>query len=196
MWHKYLMTVTGLLVFFFGQINITSAAVDNPRLSIQVQGGDTGASSSAGSLFLDATAISLITSSTPIDIADTDFNLTASFVSSTGNTLGAVTSYNNGTITIGGLLSATFNNLSIVNLGNSANFTADLVYTGGSIIGGLSGGRIEGALFNLSGDLSNDFTAANVLADLGPVAVPLPAAAWFFVPALLALFGFGTRRKA
>ena len=63
------------------------------------------------------------------------------------------------------------------------SFEANLIYTSGSLKGGLTGGRLEGI-----GDTSN------LAAKLGPV-VPVPAAVWLFGSGLIGLIGVA-RRKA
>ncbi len=185
------MTVFSFLLLNLFMLGSAQAVVPDPRLSVQTLSTDTGASSSAGSLIMDATAISLILTSGPIDIADIDFNLTADYNSTNANTH----NFTNGVLTIGSSVLATFDSLDIFDLGASATFAADLTYTGGDLVGSLTTGRIEGGLFNINGDLDGTFYATTLIADVGAVAaVPLPAAAWLFIAGLVGL-GTAARRK-
>lgn len=162
---------------------LASAAVVLPYLDIQDTAGDAGASITATTFDIDSSAIAIITGTNPTTsinlIPDEIFTLT-----STGSYDGTLGSFS-GSFTVGsGLLSGTFTDLVVVNLGTSISYQGDLVYTGGSLAGGFTGGRIEGT----------DGTIGNV-AKLGAV-VPVPAAVWLFGSGLLALIGIAKKKKA
>lgn len=120
-----------------------------------------------------------------IDIADELFNLTSTGTYDSTN--GGLFS---GTFTIGGLLSGSFTNLAVSAPATifgitSSSFGGDLFYTGGSLAGSLTTGRIEGT-----------FNGDNLKAKVGAVSVvPVPAAVWLFGSGLLGLVGVA-RRKA
>ena len=100
-------------------------------------------------------------------------------------------------LTAGTLLSATFSNFTLVDLGfGFGTFSADLSYTGGSLQGGLTSGRIEGAISNAIPGVSNTvpFTADTVTAKVGPVVVPVPAAVWLFGSGLIGLVSLARRK--
>jgi hypothetical protein len=103
----------------------------------------------------------------------------------------------------GAALSASFSNLSIVYTGfGTASWYADLTYTGGSLAGSLTGGRVEGGFSGITGFtdptdiglslLGQTFSGAGN-AKLGAV-VPVPAAVWLFGSGLLGLAGIARRR--
>lgn len=171
----------------------TNADVVLPALDITTYAGDTGVASDGSTLSMDATAFSIFTNGAPIDIPDVDFSLTAAFNSFAG---GITYLFNNGSLSAGTLLTATFNEMTILSIGGGQGFfTADLTYTGGSLIGGLTSGRIEGTFLNAtSGDFSGAFTADTIIAKAGAV-VPVPAAVWLFGSGLLGLIGIA-RKKA
>jgi len=110
-----------------------------------------------------------------------------------------------GTLSVTGseTLSASFTNLSVVYtdlLGlTTLQFNADLTYTGGTLVGSLGGGRIEGSLFanlgfsNGQSLLGETFTASGGIAKIGAV-VPVPAAVWLFGSGLLGLVGIARRK--
>lgn len=164
-----------------GISNASSVAL--PALDIQNFNVDSGMSLTSSTLNIGATAFSIITNSTPIDIPDVAFSLSSSGSYDAGTGIGSF----NGSITIGSLLMADFTQLSIYNTGGGGyQFFGDVTYTGGSMIGNLKAGRIEGATSN----------ANNVVATLGQVTVvPVPAALWLFGSGLLGLAGIA-RRKA
>ena len=166
------------------------AAVDKPQLDISL-----GTLSSDGTnLSIDALVIAIITDVGGINIdPDEDFSLDA--VLATG--MGSLTAGDAGDP----LLTATLSSFTLVNLGfGFGQFFADLSYTGGSMQGGLAGGRIEGAFQNAdpaSFAVSTPFTADTVIAKIGPVTViPVPAAVWLFGSGLLGLIGIAKRNKA
>ena len=101
----------------------------------------------------------------------------------------------------GAALSATFTNLSIVyTFAGLADWNADLTYTGGSLVGGLSGGRVEGGftgiagMFTTSQSLLGQTFSATGIAKVGAV-VPVPAAVWLFGSGLLGLAGIARRKQ-
>lgn len=169
-----------------------SAAVLTPQLDIQTLTGDSAVSSIGGSLVMDGTAIAMITGTGPLDIPDEDFSLSATYFASSGS----AHMFTGGTLSIGSLLTAVFDNLTIVSLGGGmATFYADLTYTGGSLQGSFTTGRIEGSFFNAtSADFSGDFSANTMISKVGQVVVPVPAAFLLFGSGLIALFGVARRR--
>lgn len=172
---------------------VASADVVFPALDIATLAGDTGVSSDGTTLTMDATAFSIVTDSGFIEIPDVDFSLTASYSSFDG---GITYTFINGSLTAGTLLSASFGTMDILSLGSTGNFLADVTYTGGSLTGGLTSGRIEGLFSNAtSGDFSSAFNADSVIAKVGPV-VPVPAAVWLFGSGLIGLIGVARRKKA
>jgi len=197
MWNKIIKTgipVAASLLFTAA----ANAGVVYPALDIQQYSADTGVTSTATGLMMDGTAITLINADNSVyyDFADQNFSLTSDASGS-------------GTLSVGGgsILTATFSNLSLVDLGNLpgglfagfGNFDADLMYTGGSMAANLQTGRIEGAFRNATGaiQLGSTFTANNLTAKIGELqAVPVPAAVWLFGSGLLGLLGMVKRKKA
>ncbi len=161
---------------------ISNATVALPALDIQNFGTDSGMSLSATTLNIGATAFSIATSGTPIDIPDVAFSLSSSGSYDATTGIGSF----NGNITIGSLLTADFTQLSFYDLtGGDYQFFGDVTYTGGSMMGNLTGGRIDGVT-----------NANSVVAKLGQITVvPVPAALWLFGSGLLGLAGIA-RRKA
>ncbi len=164
---------------------IANAAVVRPALDIQLFSGDAGAwltetSPGAFDFDIDATAFAIVfddpTSS--IDIPNQSFTLHGTYDDSVMAFYG---SFN----IAGNLLSGTFNDLTVAVLSSgSIDFTANLIYDGGSLSTGLTGGRIEGM------GSTNDLAAK-----LGTVSVvPVPAAVWLFGSGLIALVGFAKRK--
>ena len=165
---------------------VANADVINPKLDIQDLGDDTGASVTATTFDIDATAFAIITDGTTIDIADQAFALT-----STGSFDSVGVGLFSGSFDItGGLLSGTFTNLEVFDLGlGFYDFAGDVTYTGGSLAGSLSGGRFEGIIDNsFAGD-------SIVIGKLGAV-VPVPAAVWLFASGLIGLIGIARRKSA
>jgi len=162
--------------------SVSNADVVLPALDIQNLGGDLGVTLDGTSFTIDATAFTIITSGVPIDITDVPFVLTG-----TGSFDGFTGSFS-GSFSIGSLLSGTFASLDLLSfMPGQGQFGADLVYTGGSLQGGLTGGRIEGVF-------SSNFT--DVVAKVGQVAVvPVPAAAWLFGSGLIGLAGMARRKS-
>ena len=186
-------SLIGLFLFSFLGSTTLYAAVQAPFVNIQDLSTNAGTMSSSGNLTIDATALSVTTvdgSSHPISDG---FSLTGRFSGFSNS------AYNySGTVSIGTILSATFDNLFINQISsNSAVFSADLTYVGGSDIVGLASGRLEGALYGISGLLDGDFTATDTFISVGEIIspVPLPAALWLFMPMLAGLFGMGYRNK-
>jgi len=161
---------------------VLSAAVVPPLIDIIDFGDDVGATLTATSFTIDATAVTISTGGGLIDIPDQAFTLESAWDS---NVDVGIDLYE-GTFTVGGgLLSGSFTELMLIDLtGGSYLFEGDVVYTSGSLKGSLDGGRIEGS-----------FTGTVVTAELGPVVVPVPAAVWLFGSGLLGLVGIA-RRKA
>ena len=161
--------------------SVTNAAVTLPALDIALFPGDGGAVLSglpdSPVLDIDATAFIIVTDdiTSPIEIPDQAFTLHGAFDGT----------FFVGTFDVaGGLLSGTFDNLTLTVLSSgSLDFKTDLLYTSGSLMGGLTGGRLEG--------IGN---TSNLAAKLGAV-VPVPAAAWLFGSGLIGLIGVA-RRKA
>jgi hypothetical protein len=183
-----------------------SAAVVTPSLVVNNLGsqGDMGFTNVAGNLSLDATAhmVSFSVGNT-LDIPDVDLSLTAIYSQSLAPTFHV---FSNGSLNVGSLLTATFQNLYIAEHGGGvASFSADLTYQGGSMKGPLTGGRIEGIFSSalpLTG-FASDFTATTISATVGAVAiaapgntvVPLPPSAWLMFSAMVATLVVGRRRQ-
>jgi hypothetical protein len=150
------------------------AAVLLPAIDIQQMAGDAGVTLSSFIFNIDATAFTIDTGGDPIDIPDEAFILT-----STGFIDGG-SGFFSGVFTVGSLLSGDFIDLAVKVPGNSGSFAGVVAFTGGSLMGGLSGGRLEG-----------DFTGSGLaLTKLGPVtAIPVPSAIWLFASGLISLFG-------
>ena len=168
---------------------ITNAAVVMPALDIALLDGDSGAvltgDPASGFVFdIDATAFKIVTNDidNPIEIPDQSFTLHGTYDGA----------FFFGTFDVaGGLLSGTFDKLKITVLSNgSVDFKTDLIYTSGSLKGGLNGGRLEGIQ-----QVLEDGTQGELFAKLGPVVVPVPAAVWLFGSGLIGLIGVA-RRKA
>lgn len=184
---KQLALATALIV-----PGLVHAAVILPALDIADMGGDAGASVTTSSFNIDATAFLIVfdDSSLNIDITDEAFTLTStsgSYDSLADGGLG----YGSfgGIFTIGGgLLSGSFTFLEVLGYGDGINydFGADLTFASGSLMGGFTGGRIEGLI---SGDI--------IQAKLGEITVvPVPAAVWLFCSGLLGLFGAARRKSS
>ena len=161
---------------------ILHATVVLPALDIQDFSGDVGATLTATTFDIDATAFTIITGGGPIDISDLSFALSSvgSYDGSLGSFVGIFT-------VSGGALSGTLTDLSVISLGGSdIQFGGDVTYTGGSLAGSLIGGRIEGTL-----------SGSGVAAELGPISiVPIPTALWLFGSGLLGLVGMARRKEA
>ena len=202
---KRVTAVLGATLFALAAyVSPVSAAVVTPSyLDIRTLTGDTGVVSSGGNLVMDATATSITTSSgLLIDIVDQDFLLTATYSgSSCGHKMGGsgnhTSPFANGTLSIGSLLTAEFDNLTLMSLGGGiGGFYADLIYTGGSLQDSFTSGPITGIFSNAtSADFSRDFSASFMIAEINPVVVPLPAAFWLFGAGLAGLVGIARRRK-
>ena len=189
----------------------TQAAVVPPALDTAVLAGDTGVSNVGSALTFDGTTYQLAldtTATNVIDIADVDFRLTATY----NHQAGASYFFDNGTLTIGTLLTATFSNLAVQNLGRGiGKFSADLIYTGGTLAGtlttGLLTGRFDSATATATGlmasDYSANFTASNFNAVVGTVnlpgapltAVPVPNSVWLMLSAVAAGWTIARRQR-
>ena len=157
------------------------AAVSFPQLDIQNYSGDAGYADDGTSVSIQATAFELLTApGEPTGLEDELFSLAASIATGSG------------TFTTGTLLSASFENFLIMELEPGLGiFSADLIYTGGSLMGDLTGGRLEGAFSFNDGTGITDVTAK-----VGPVSpVPVPAALWLFGSGLLWLVRTGRSRR-
>jgi len=113
------------------------------------------------------------------------FTFTSVFNSASG--------YYEGSLSIGSLLTADFTNMVVTeNPFGGNDFFADLSYTGGSLMGGLSVGTLSGGYSTnlLTGNISVLATVAEVQA------VPVPAAVWLFGSGLIGLVGIARRKKA
>ncbi len=169
-----------------------SAAIQAPYVNIQDQMADAGTISNAGNLTIDATALSIsILAGSNIPISSS-FSLAGQFsgISNTSYT------FNNGTLSIGTMLSATFDSLSITPLGSDAVISANLNYVSGNSIMGLTSGRLEGTLIGVSGLIDSDFTVLDTFVSVGEISpVPIPATLWMFMPMLAGLFGMGYRNN-
>jgi len=104
------------------------------------------------------------------------------------------------TIDSGAALSATFTGLTITHtFGGIVDWSANLTYTGGSLAGILTSGRVEGGFTGINGFsigqslLGQTFSGSNGIAKVGAV-VPVPAAVWLFGSGLLGLAGIARRK--
>ncbi len=200
-WNNKIITKLAIgLVGLMGMVSGANAALTYPALDIQTLTGDTGITSTATSFTIDATAFKIIldsASSSFIDIPDQTFLLKS-------DTSGAGTISVNG----GSSFSGSFTNLTVYYLGgtfSTGGFTADVNYLGGSLVSGLTSGRIEGGFAGAtySGTpgliipFGTIFTADTISAKLGQVqTVPVPAAVWLFGSGLIGLAGIARRKKA
>jgi hypothetical protein len=190
MWKLYRCGLSVLFSVLFVLYFITGAraAVIIPQFDIHTLGGDEGISSVSGTLDMGATAIAIITHGAPIDITDVEFSLMAQYDSfDSGNTY----YFDDGSLSVGSLLTADFSSLMLRDLGSGmGQFEADLSYTGGSLAGGLSSGRIEGIFYNaVPTDYSSDFTATQLTAKVGPI-VPIPSVVWLLSSGLVVFAKF------
>lgn len=169
------------------------AAIESPRISVQDYSYDAGTVSSGGLLTIDATALSVTPVSEPDYTINEDFQLSADF---SGN-IGTAYTFINGELSIGTLLSATFENLTVTSISSTvAAFSSDLNFTAGSLVAGLTSGRLEGVFNGISGSLNGDFTVTDTFLDVGAIStVPLPAAIWMFFPMLAGIIGLAKYRK-
>lgn len=193
-WPNSMYILTAILCSLCIASGVAHANVALPALDIQLLGGDTGVSSDGTTLTMDATAFTIVTEGDPFDIPDVPFSLSATYDSVDGINY----SFINGSLSAGSLLSADFDNLVLNSLGvGLGTFAADLSYTGGSLVPGLTTGRIVGSFSGAtSGDFATPFTASTDLAGkIGPVVVPVPAALWLFGSGLIGLAGFARRRS-
>ncbi len=157
-----------------------NSLIVKPALDIQDFAGDAGIGLTSFNFNIDATVFAIVTTGDPIDIPDVSFSLTSTGLFDSGQ------GYFSGTFDAGSLLSGSFTNLYVLSLGDAnGQFLGDLNYTGGSLKGNLTAGRIEGT-----------FDSAGIVAKLGSVTVvPVPAAVWLFGSGLIGLIGVA-RRKA
>lgn len=175
--------------------SVSNAEIIFPALDIQKFGADTGLTmtdvgTTSTTLDIDATVIAIILDSigTFDDIADQPFTLTATG-SSTLTSMGSFTFISglfDGSFAVGAggsLLSGTFSGLEISGLDTQPLISGNVSYTGGTLQGNLTGGRLELAT-----------AGSSVAGKLGAV-VPVPAAVWLFGSGLIGLVGIA-RRKA
>ncbi len=182
---KQFVLATALLV-----PGLVHAAVILPGLDIVDMGADSGGSVTLTSFSIDATAFQIVfdDSSLNIDITDEAFVLTSNTGSYDPSADGGL-GYGSfgGTFTVdGGLLAGTFSNLEVFGFGDGVNydFSSNLVFSSGSLMGGFTGGRIEGII-----------DGGILQAKLGEVTVvPVPAAVWLFGSGLLGLVGVARRK--
>ena len=156
-------------------------SIDFPALDIENNSGGAALTDSAFSI--DATAFAIVFADMSfIDIPDQTFTLT-----STGSidTTTADIGYFSGSFDAGSLLTGSFTNLFVGHFGDgTGSFNGDVIFTGGSLAGGLPGGRITGS-----------FTTTSVDAKIGAV-VPVPAAVWLFGSGLVGLIAVARRKAA
>jgi hypothetical protein len=178
--HQYVRQLT--LAALVSLPCIVNAAVSYPALGIANIGSDAGATLSATSFSIEATAFQIVTNGPNIDIADNNFTLMTD--PCIGTCWNGTTGAFDGSFTVGDdLLSGTFTGLALYDdFSGGVAFTGDVVYTGGSLMGSLSGGRLEGVL-----------AGSSVQATLGAV-VPIPAAAWLFGSGLVGLIAVARRK--
>lgn len=168
---------------------VNAAVVTLPALDIATMGGNAGASVTASSFSIEATAFTIVTDTDPIDISDEIFTLTStsgSYDSTADFGMGSGLFSGNFSIS-GGLLSGTFSNLQVFGYGNGIDFDFDaiLAFDSGSLKGGFSTGVLDGII-----------DGTGVTSKLGTISpVPVPAAAWLFGSGLMGLV-FAARRKA
>lgn len=165
----------------------SAVTITFPALDIQDFGTDSGFSVTTSSLNIDATVIGIKLDDIGgfIVIPEESFTLTStsgSFSSTDGG------GYFSGNFTVsGGLLAGTFTDLLVLVLDLEKSIMkveGELVYTSGSLAGGLTGGNIDLAI-----------VGSGVTGKLGQVVVPVPAAVWLFGSGLIGLIGVA-RRKA
>ena len=166
---------------------IANAEVITPALDIALFGEDSGADltyaadgKTPDKFNIDATAFAIVTDviGTSTNIPNQSFTLSGTFDTTTSLFVGIFD-------VAGGLLTGEFTDLLVTQTSATSpfSFEANLTYLSGSLMGGLTGGRLEGV-----GDTSN------LAAKLGAV-VPVPAAVWLFGSGLIGLIGVA-RRKA
>jgi hypothetical protein len=200
-----LSSVIGAAVVGGGLMSTAGAATVNyPYIDVVQQGGDLGvvATGTTPALTMQGTAISIINGPGSVTSFATPatFTLTATYSAALTAADGQPNTYDytNGIISIGNtgsapLLTATFSDLVMQSSGTSLfNYvvaSSPLTYTGGSLVGGLTGGEIVGS-FTVTGanaytssgaaNLSQGYAGDNLTAKVGAV-VPLPAAAWLLL---------------
>ena len=191
---SYSNKIIGLLLALFMLFGATAASATFTFPALELNPVDV--TSNGSGLTMSGLAPFLLSDDTTVLldlIPDLSFTLTSD-TSGTGTLL----------VDGGVALSATFTNLAIVyTFSGMADWNADLTYTGGSLVGGLTAGRVEGGFTGISGSFSTlqsllgqTFSASNGIAKVGPVAVvPVPAAVWLFGSGLLGLAGIARRKS-
>jgi hypothetical protein len=194
-----------------------AVTVPYPYVDVVQQGTDTGvvATGATPTVTMQGTAVSIINGPGSVTnlAPPTTFTLTANYSAALTAADGHPNTYDftNGSITIGNagspaLLTATFSDLVMQSAGTSLfNYviaSSPLVYTGGSLVGTLTGGEIVGSFTVTSASatsqgyaiLSQDFAGNNLTAKVGAV-VPLPATAWLLLWGMGGLGALSWRRK-
>ncbi|MCW9024986.1 MAG: VPLPA-CTERM sorting domain-containing protein [Gammaproteobacteria bacterium] len=164
--------INGALFVVAGMFAIFSIA-NAATIESTTYEGDGGLQSTSSGYLINLTAFNVNDSGTNTGISEIfTLNINTSGIS---------------TLTIGSLLSADVNNFVLTSDHfGGGEFSANLDYTGGSMMGSFTTGTLIG-----------DYTASNqVLASVYEVqAVPVPAAVWLFGSGLIGLAGIA-RRKA
>lgn len=188
---------------FAGVSQAAVVAVEFPMLSSHDVAGDNGMYGDGSTLFIENSYVSqtLAPSGSSVDI-DGNFSLSATFDHVEN---GFEYYFSNGTITIENgtdqWLTAVFDEM-IVNSfsGGFAQFSAELTLTGGSLYTSAvdANAALVGTVTGLtSNNLTNAFSSANVVLDLGDVSpVPLPAPVLLFGAGLVSLLGLRKRKQA
>ena len=190
------MKVRSLLVLLLLLSTQAMATVEFPMLDIQNTAGDIGFSTDGSAMNIDASLIAELYAPGDGTAVAGDVSITADLdqVLNPSQFL-----YNNGSLSIVDngevLLSATFSDLTISVLNNTAFLAATLTYTGGLYAAGLTDGTLEGSLFQLNAsDLAGVAQAATTIIKVGSVtAVPLPLSIYLLGSGLLVLFRLARR---
>lgn len=182
----YKVCMMAALIFVGGY---ASGMAEAAFIEIDTLSGDAGVSNIDGILTIDATATRLLAESGDVDILE-DVSLSAVY----NGFISGVYVFESGTLSIGSLLTAEFDKLSIVSVGGSYGLVVStLNYTGGTLIDSFELGILVGSLLGTTiTDFSQDFTA-DFTAIVGPVVVPIPVAFWLFGSGLIGLFTVARR---
>ena len=174
---------------------IANADVARPSFDIALFGDDAGAvlsgNAADGFVFdIDATAFQIVTSDieNPVGLDNQSFTLHGTMAANPSP--GATFS---GTFEVGGgLLMGTFDDLSLKIFSGMMDFSANLTYTGGSLMGeDFLEPRLEGA------QSANGSSLVAKLGEVGiPPVIPVPAAVWLFGTGLLGFAGLIRRKTA
>lgn len=214
-----LSSMIGAAVVGGGLMSAAGAAtVSYPYIDVVQQGADLGvvATGATPTLTMQGTAISIINGPGNVTSLATPatFTLTATYSAALTAADGQPNTYDytDGIISIGNtgsapLVTATFTDLVMQSSGTSLfNYvvaSSPLTYTGGSLVGGLTGGEIVGS-FTVTGasaytssgaaNLSQGYAGDNLTAKVGAV-VPLPAAAWLLLSGIGGLGALARGRR-